>query len=227
MEKTNENPTVGVENFRPTNEAERTEFEQWRAEKAKKEAEENAQNEREAYKELVNETVEKSLPILEALSKNIAETKQHIYEDFRTILDLKAKIYGVKEKQSSHTFTNENGDIRVMLGNYQTDGWRDTVNEGILIVKEVINSLAKDEESAALVNTILKLLSKDKSGNLKASKVLELSELADKISNDRLKLGVKIIRESWQPEISKQFVRIQKKNENNQWKDVPLGMTEA
>ena len=47
----------------PMTAQELADFNRFKVEKAKKEAEENAQNEREAYKELVNETVEKSLPI--------------------------------------------------------------------------------------------------------------------------------------------------------------------
>lgn len=203
------------------------EFAQFKAEKAKKAREEFAKQQREDYKKLVDETCEKALPRLEELSTIIAATKGSIQGDFQTIIELKAEIYGVKEKQFSHTFTNSSGNIRIMLGNYQTDAWRDTVNEGIAKVKEVVKSFAKDEESAALVDTILKLLSKDKAGNLKASRVLELSELAEKLNNETLKLGVKIIRESYQPETSKQFIRCQKKAENDQWKDIPLGMTEA
>lgn len=202
------------------------EFAQFKAEKSKKEAEEKAKRDRESYKQLIDSICEATLPRLEALSATIARTKSEIQSDFQTAIDLKGEIYGVKEKQFSHTFTNSAGTIRIMVGNYQTDAWRDTV-EGIAKVKEVVKSFAKDEESGALVDTILKLLSKDKAGNLKASRVLELSELADKLNNDTLKLGVKIIRESYQPEISKQFIRCQKKTENTQWKDIPLGMTEA
>jgi hypothetical protein len=113
-------------------------------------------------------------PELEAASLMLAEKKRKVYDEFKTVLELKSEIYGVTD-QSTHTFTNSDGSIRIVIGNYTTDDYRDTVNDGIKKVKNVVLSLAKDVESKALVNTILKLLSKDQKGNLKASKVLQLS----------------------------------------------------
>ncbi|MGC8825367.1 MAG: DUF3164 family protein, partial [Bacteroidales bacterium] len=108
-----------------------------------------------------------------------------------------------------------------------TDAYRDTVNEGIAIVKEAIVGMAKDDDSRALVEAILKLLSKDQKGNLKASRVLQLRQLADRIGNERLIEGVKIIEESYQPQITKTFIRAEYKNESGAWVSIPLGMTEA
>lgn len=42
-----------------------------------------------------------------------------------------------------------------------TDGYRDTVEDGIGIVKEYIESLAKDEKKKSLVSMVLRLLSRD------------------------------------------------------------------
>ena len=48
--------------------------------------------------------------------------------------------------QRSHTFTTSDGNMRLTIGQYTTDGYRDTVEDGIAIVKEYITSLAKDTE---------------------------------------------------------------------------------
>ncbi|MGQ2119123.1 DUF3164 family protein, partial [Ornithobacterium rhinotracheale] len=63
------------------------------------------------------------------------------------------------------------------------DGWDDTVTAGIDKVREFIASLAKDEATGKLVRAVNQLLKKDAKGNLKASRVLELTKLAEDFNN--------------------------------------------
>ena len=198
--------------------------------KAKFEAFMRSENksERQKYREMVDDEIEATIPVLLSLSESIKDTKKSIFGNFKTILDMKADVLKLtKDEQRSHTFTNSKGDKRLTLGVYVTDAYRDTVNDGILIVKEYIESLAKDKESRALVSAILRLLSKDNKGDLKASRVLQLRKMAEDSGNDRFLEGVRIIEESYQPAVSKQFIRAEIKNENGKWTPVPLGMTEA
>ena len=127
----------------------------------------------------------------------------------------------------SHTFMNADGTRRITLGNHVADGYDNTVEEGIAIVKEFLNSLAKDDESKALINTILRLMSRDMKGNLKASRVIQLRRTAEDLGNERFLEGVRIIEESYRPELSKQYIRAEYKNEDNALVTVPLGMTES
>ena len=94
-------------------------------------------------------------------------------------------------------------------------------------MKEYISSLAQDDKTQALVNMVMRLLSRNTAGTLKASRIVQLRKIAEEIGNDRFIEGVKIIEESYQPEVSKQFIRAEVKNENGQWKPIPLGMTES
>ena len=206
---------------------ERKEFEAFKMAQEKKRAEEKKKNDREAYAALVDDTIEAAIPVLKSISESITETKRNVMESFRTALEMKNELFKVKDDQRSHTFTNSEGTMRIILGQYCLDGYADTVNEGIAMVKEYIESLAKDEESRSLVNAVLRLLSKDQSGNLKASRVIQLQKRADDSGNDRFIEGVRIIREAYTPVASKQFVRAEIKEENGGWKQIPLGMTEA
>ena len=45
--------------------------------------------------------------------------------------------------------------------------------------------------------------------------------------DERFLEGVRIIEERYQPEVSKQFIRAEIKNENGMWRSIPLGMTES
>jgi len=203
------------------------EFEEFKKEKARREAERIRQQNREIYKQLVDELIEANFPRLREVSDNLAKVKASILDAFKGAIEMKTEIYETKSDQYSHMFTNSKGDKRIILGVYTTDNYRDTVNEGIAIVKEVITGLAKDDDTKVLVEAILRLLSKDQKGNLKASRILQLRQLAEKIGNNRLIEGVKIIEESYQPAVSKTYIRAEYKNEIGQWINIPLGMTEA
>lgn len=208
---------------------EKAEFEAFQAAKAKKAAEEKARADREQYRQLVDDEIERSIPVLEEISGRIKESKQRVMDNFKTILEMKGDLFKtkLKEDQRSHTFTNSKGNKRITLGVYMTDGYRDTVEDGIAIVKEYIESLAKDDKTRSLVSMVLRLLARDAKGTLKASRIVQLRKVAMETGDDRFMEGVRIIEESYQPEVSKQFIRAEIKNENGMWKPIPLGMTES
>lgn len=208
---------------------EQAEFEAYRQAKAKKAAEEKAKADRELYKQMVDDEIEHSIPVLLGISEDIKESKQKVLDNFKTILAMKSELFRTKmrEDQKSHTFTNSRGDKRITLGVYVTDGYRDTAEDGIAIVKEYIASLANDEKTQALVNMVFRLLSRDAKGTLKASRIVQLRRVAEDTGDARFMEGVRIIEESYQPEVSKQFIRAEVKDKNGMWKPIPLGMTES
>lgn len=207
--------------------AEAKQFAAFKEAQAKKEAEAKKKADREAYAKLVDEAIVTSMPKLQNVSAAIEECKRKVMENFNSALKLKADIFGINDTQRSHTFTNSGGTARIIIGKYQLDNYRDTVNEGIAIVKEYLESLAKDKDSAALVAAVLRLMSRDNAGNLKASRVLQLRKMAQNSGNERFLEGVRIIEESYAPTESKQFIRAEVKDENGKWVHVPLGMTEC
>jgi len=203
------------------------EFEAFKMDKELKEKTKQQLNEREKYKIMIDDYISGVFPNLQTCSKTIANVKREVIDTFKAAIELKTELFNVKDEQRSHTFTHRNGTMRIMVGNYTADGYADTVNEGVAIVKEIVSSLAKDEQSQALTTAILKLLSKDQKGSLKPSRVLQLKQMAIQLHNDRLSEAVTIIEEAYQPTISKTFIRAEMKNADGAWVNVPLGITEA
>ena len=206
---------------------ERQEFEAFKEAKQKKEAEAKRKADRDAYTALVDETIDAVMPRLMGMSDEIARRKTEAVEAFCGALEMKAELFGVKDDQKSHTFTNSEGTKRITIGHYTLDNYRDTVDEGVAMVKGYIESLAKDDASRSLVKAILKLLSRDSMGNLKAQRVLQLRQLAEETGDDRFIEGVRIIQESYQPTPSKEYVRAAVRGENGGWKPIALSMTEV
>lgn len=192
-----------------------------KAEQRQKEAD------RQAYKDLVSEKVEQIFPLLEEISTKLAEQKQQVYHEFYAALEMKKKLYDIRDSQYSHAFMNSGGTHRITLGYYVVDSYDDTVNDGISIVKEFISGLARDDNSRMLVETVMKLLSKDQKGSLKPSRVMQLRQMADRSSDPRFIEGVSIIANAYKPTPSKTFIRAEAKDENGAWKSIPLGMTEV
>jgi hypothetical protein len=190
-----------------------------------KAAEERVKSERESYKKLVDDTVRESFQPLVALSQTIKAAKHLVFSNFETVLEMKAELFGVKDSQQSHTFTTEDGSISIKMGHRVVENFDDTLSAGIEKVKNYLATLAKDTESAALVETIMDLLKKDAKGNLKASRVLELEKLAGRVQNAEFSDGIRIIRESYRPLKSCQFIEVRFKDENGHENTLPLSIS--
>lgn len=183
--------------------------------------------ERAAYKKEVDGSVNVLFEELQTASQYLGKVKNTVLSTLKGFIEKKSELYGKDADQTSHSFTNEDGSISIIIGYNMTDGWDDTVNSGISKVNGCIRSFAKDKESKALVDTILKLLSKDGKGNLKASRVLQLKQIADKTENKELIDGIAIIHDAYRPVRSKEYVRCEYKAENGEKKTLPLSITDA
>ena len=209
-------------------EEERKEFEAYKQQKEEAEKKARIEKEREDYKKTVSELVEELFPKVQQVSKNIGELKKSVYDTFMTVIDIKKDLYNVKEGQNWHTFINQDMTKRITIGRNITIGYDDTVNEGIQKVKEFITSLAGDDEKTQmLVSTVLRLLSKDKKGNLKPEKVLELEKLAEDYNNEEFTEGVKIIRDAYKSQYTKQFVKAEYKDEKGEWQVIPMNIVDC
>lgn len=205
---------------------ERKRYEAWKAEDEKKRAAEERKRQRGEYANMVDDEIRTAIPQLREMSEALKTVKDTIFGNFDAVLKMKSEILGLtRDDQRSHTFTTSDSTLRLTLGVNCIDGYRDTVEDGIAMVKKYIESLAKDDNSRALVNAVLRLLSRDGQGNIKASKVLQLRKMADDSGDERFIEGVKIIEESYQPTVTKRYIRAEYKDEKGAWRYIPLYMT--
>ena len=181
---------------------------------------------RQAYKELVDEYIPQIIGKLQQYSEQMSEVKYRTFEALKILLDTKNDVYDVKGEQQSHTFTDKNGNT-ITYGFRVIDSWDDTVNAGIEKVRDFISSLAKDEDSAKLVNVINRLLKKDAKGNLKASRVLELTKLAQEFNNAQFTDAVDIIAQAYRPQRSAYFIEANTLDEQGKKCNIPLSLSSA
>lgn len=194
------------------------------------EAEEKAekarvQRERENYKQLVDGWVEDKVKQLQNVSSIMMDAKADIFATAQTIISMKGDLFKVKIDRKSDTLSTSDGTKTIRIGNRINEGWDDTVNVGVDKVKAYLRTLAKDDNSANLVDTVMGLLAKDRKGNLKAQKVLELERLAVKSGNEDFMDGIRIIKDAYRPVPTRQFVEAIVRDENGKEHSIPLSMS--
>ncbi len=197
-----------------------------RQQKAKDEAEKKQKAALERYEQKVDQIIARTVVKAQRASEVLKKTKTDVYELFQDVIAQKEQILKVKSERRSNTFTNTEGTMRVELGYRVLDAYNDTVNEGLQIVNDYIDSLAKDENSKVLVGMLRALLNdRWQNGQLKADNVLRLRKEADRSDNEEFKRGVKLICDSYAPTRSKDYIRVDIRNDQGAWTTIPLNCT--
>ncbi len=197
--------------------------------KAQLEAQERAEKQKReedvaAYKMAVDEFCRTKFTRLQALSEEMRRLKDEVFSEADALISLKEELFKTKSDRHSDQFTTSDGRITLALGNRTNDGWDDTVNAGVDKVKTFIRSLAKDDDSAALTEMVMNLLAKDRKGNLKASRVLQLTEIARKSGYPELIEASEIIRSAYRPVDTCQFISVQYKDDKGVKHALPLSL---
>jgi len=181
--------------------------------------------ERQNYKDLVDVTVNTSVKKLQELSAQMERLKNEIFSEFDSVIKMKEELFKVKIDRQTDTFTTSDSRKTITIGNRINEGWDDTVEVGIAKVKRYMGTMAKDENSAALVDTVMSLLAKNRKGALKANKVLELEKLANKTGDKDFIEAIKIIRDAYRPVPTCQFIEVELKDDEGNPVRLPLSMS--
>lgn len=186
---------------------------------------ERIDRERQNYKDLVDAVVRSSVRKLQMLSSNMESLKNELFGEFDSVIRTKDELFTVKTDRQTNTFTTSDGRMTMTIGNRINEGWDDTVEVGIAMVKRFLSTMAKDENSAALVDTVMSLLAKNRKGALKANKVLELDKLANKIGDKDFIEAIRIIRDAYRPAPTCQFIEVELKDDDGKVVRLPLSMS--
>jgi hypothetical protein len=197
--------------------------EEKKAKKMKKE------QDKEALKELQDEFVEKFFPELRAMEGKLSDMKLTIFENVGSILSLKKNVYELSDeamsKQQSHTISNTAYDKTIIIGHNTVDGWdQEQASSGINKVNKWLEKQLKNN-SKDLVEMIRDLLRPNKDGILKANRVIELSNRANKIGDSELIDAVAEIQQAYKPRKTTTYIKAKYRNSDGQ--DVWLNLSMA
>ncbi|MEG2067589.1 MAG: DUF3164 family protein [Tannerellaceae bacterium] len=198
--------------------------------KAQLEAEERNEKERivrerDSYKQLEDATVRDEVSKLMKLSLLMMATKDRVFKTIGTVTSMQEELYKVRVNRKSRTYNSIDGSMSITLGVRTNDGWDNTAQVGVEKVKAFLRTMAKDENSADLVDTVMDLLSKDKKGNMKLSSILQLEKKADKSKDPEFIDGIRIIKDAYRPVDTCAFIEASFRNENGKEQGIPLSMS--
>ena len=208
---------------------EKAQFEAFQKEQAKKAHQEAKREQRKQLQEMTDEVMSEAVAELQECHDRLVSSKKKVIDTFSTLMELRKEVNeeAGKKEQDTFMFTNSEGTQRIRIGYNMSDNYLDQVEEGIAKVKAYLESLAKDEQSKELISLVLKLLARDQKGNLKASRVIQLGQLAEKSGDEDFQEGMRIIREAYRPTRSKLFIRCAIKEPEKEWTDLGLGIGEV
>lgn len=218
----NQAPIIDIKSLTPEQKAEmiRQLAEDQQAEQQQK------QREKDMFITVRNETVERVYGHLKTVSDNLTEVKEKMLSDFETLLEMKAELYGIGDKQQSHNWTSEDGSVTIVTGYNTIDKWDDTVGAGVARVQAWIDKQVTDQ-NRNIVEMVRDLLKPNKDGVLKANRVLDLQNSAERIGDKELIEAVKIIREAYRPDRSGSYIKAKVRDADGNWSWLPLSMSQA
>lgn len=173
-----------------------------------KAAENHRKNQIGMFKNMTDELVKEIAPSLADFGEMQTNVVNSTFKDFEALLALKNDLYGKRENQASHTFTDRSGNGSITIGYNEIIGFDGTQTAGVSMIKEVIAGLSADDENrevlADLLNTFMK---PDKKGNLNPTRIAELESKKDKVNKPLFSEGVDIIVKAQFKTRSSMFVR--------------------
>ena len=208
---------------------EKAQFEAFQQEQAKKAKQEAKREMRKQLQVMTDTVMAEAVAELQECHDRLVATKQKVMDTFSTLMEFRKEVNEEegKREQDTFMFTNSAGTQRIRIGYNMNDNYLDQVEEGIAKVKAYLESLAKDDQSKELIALVLRLLARDQKGNLKASRVIQLGQIAEKSGNEEFQEGMKIIRDAYRPTRSKLFIRCSLKEPEKEWQDLGLGIGEV
>ena len=208
---------------------EKAQFEAFQQEQERKRREEERRDLRKQLQQMTDEVMADAVAQLQECHDRLVDTKQRVLDTFSTLMQLRKEVNQEegRREQDSYMFTNTAGNQRIKIGYNLNDNYLDQVEDGIAKVKAYLQSLARDEQSAELIELVLRLLARDGKGNLKANRVLQLSQIAKKSGDEEFVEGMRIIQEAYRPTRSKLYIRCSLKEPEKEWQDLGLGIGEV
>lgn len=177
-------------------------------------------------KDMVDTEVGVLAPQLVDFAKKQTNIIDRVFKSFEAVISLKNELYGVKEKQASHTFTSRDGNASIVVGYNEIIGFDGTQGAGIAKIKEVIASLSSGDENREILTDLLNTFMKaDKNGNLNPTRVAELVSKKDKVKNPLFAEGVDIIVNAQFKTRTTQYVRGWQKVTGEGGKEIKLSFS--
>lgn len=224
METTTEKKTVNIQDLTP---------EQIKALHAQlleqeKEEQEKRKADRIALASLENDAVIEIFDEVETLSNAIVNFKKKCIEKMQPLMRLKTELAKAAKEQKSFTFSTKDKSAKVVIDYNETMKFDDGIHAAMESAKEWLESKASGSEDMKIMTNIVEnLLGQSRTGTYSTDKLLVFVSSVEKYDDELLNKAADAVKQSLSKEMTSVSVRVFKKDEFGQMRQLPLSATKA
>lgn len=194
--------------------------EQFEAEQKRRQEEKQkkAEEQRKAYEDLKTETVVSLCNIAKGLNEQLAQFKSHAFESLQTIYTL-LQEYSSRHADGKGSFKLEHGNYRVSYSRQGKATFDERADQAEKHIIDFVNGkFADDLDTKDLIMSLLER----KKGDLDVNLIQKLYAMENRFNDDNWKKGIALLKESYQYNHSKDYVRFEERNDKGEWQNINL-----
>ncbi len=179
------------------------------------------EKQREDYEKLKSETIADLSPVAEDLSLTLKRFKDKAFTQLGTLYEL-LQEYSNRHKDGKGNFQIENEEFRIMFKRQGKGAFDERSHQAEKHIIDFVNSkFEKDEDTRDLIMSLLER----KKGDLDIQLVQKLYSMEDRFDDENWREGIRLLKESYSYNHSKDYVSFYKKGRNNQWEGINLNFS--
>ncbi len=196
-------------------------------EKLKAERERREQD-RNALLSLEDEAVTNMMSEVETLSLAIVNFKQKCIHKLEPLMKMKTELGKAADKQKSFSFKAKDGSAKVVIDYNETTKYDDGIHAGVELASQWLKEKAEESDEARMMTSIIEdLLGKSRGGTYSAENLWTFVNAAEDYDVPLLKMAAESVKRSLYKEMTSVSVKVFKKDEFGQMKQLPLSATKA
>lgn len=176
---------------------------------------------RKDYENLKAETISELAPIAEDLQLQLARFKSKAFSQLGSLYEL-LQDYSKRHADGKGNFSIENDEYRVMFKRQGKGAFDERSHQAEKHIIDFVNS--KFDEDHDTRDLIMSLLERKK-GDLDIQLVQKLYSMEDRFDDENWREGIRLLKESYSYNHSKDYVSFFKKGRNNQWEGINLNFS--
>lgn len=195
--------------------------------KQKADAEKKAAD-RVALLQMEDEAVSEIFGEVETVSNAIVSFKHRCIKKLEPLMRMKTEHAKAADKQRSYSFSTKSKDMKVVVDYNETLKFDDGIHAAMELAKQWLDEQADDSEKMQMMTTIIEnLLGQSRTGTYSTDKLLLFVSSAEEFDQELLNKAAEAVKKSLYKEMTSVSVRVFKKDELGQMKQLPLSATKA
>jgi Protein of unknown function (DUF3164). len=178
--------------------------------------------------EMEDSAVIEMLNEVETLSNAIVVFKQQSIKKLEPLMKMKTELGKAADKQRSFSFKTKDGNAKVVVDYNETFKYDDGIHAGVEYAKQWLQEKAEESEEAKMMTSIIEdLLGRSRAGTYSAENLWTFVNAAEEYDVPLLSAAAEAVKKSLYKEMTSISVRVFKKDEFGQLKQLPLSATKA